>query len=244
MDTNEEIQAPDTRAEVIVQVSSEVWSETDASIGVPLLCAPAEEAPLAHEALENLRILFIEDDEEDGQIVIGHLRELGIKKIVWVRSAVHAIFQLREDKTLFPNILITELVLAGTNGIQLTAKLRGESDLSIRKLPVITITSTDSPSIYRRATKYEICAYLKKPVSTQALRTALFRAIEGKTIEPPLEFGRSWIDEAEDVEDSKSEELGHARARKTFLAWLFGTIIDIVRPWGRGDRQTNIDLST
>ena len=32
MDTNEKIQAPDTRAEVIVQVSSEVQPESDARV--------------------------------------------------------------------------------------------------------------------------------------------------------------------------------------------------------------------
>jgi CheY-like chemotaxis protein len=213
--------------DIPAQVSSKGQPESGAPIG----------APVAHEVLENLRILFVEDDEEDGQIIVGHLKELGIKTILWVHSAVHALFQLREDKALFPNILITELVLAGTNGIQLIAKLRAENDLSIRKLPVITITSTDSPSIYRRATKYDISAYLKKPVSTHALGTALLRAIEGKTIEPPLEFGRSWIDEAEDAEDADSEGTDQIVPPPSFANWLLNTLLDVVWPRRRRARK-------
>jgi len=246
MDTSEDVKTEASCGEVAAQVLSEGRLEGDASVSLSLRSALSVEGapPLAHEALANLRLLFVEDEEEDGQIIIGHFKELGIKKIVWVRSAVHALFQLREDKALFPHILITELVLAGTNGIQLTAKLRAERDPSIRKLPVITITSRDSPSIYRRATKYGICAYLKMPVSPHALRTALLRAIEGKIIEPPLEFGRSWIDVAEDAEDSGSEELGQSQERDSFLAWLFAKITGVVRPWQRSDRQRHIDLST
>jgi len=222
-----------------------VPAENAAAGGVPVadtIAAKADQAT-ANGDFEKLRILFVEDEEEDGQIIVSYLSELGVKEVVWVRSAVHALFQLREDKSLFPDVLITELVLSGTNGIQLIAKLRADGDPAIRRLPVITITSSDTSSIYRRATKYAISAYLKKPISLHGLRSGLLRVIEGKTIEAPLEFGRSWIDEAEDAEDSKSENAEQTDRRPGFLIWFSTTVLDFVWPSRRRTRNKHLDVS-
>jgi len=40
-----------------------------------------------NEVLAKLRVMLVEDEPEDGQIIVKHLTALGIKKIVWVRQA-------------------------------------------------------------------------------------------------------------------------------------------------------------
>jgi CheY-like chemotaxis protein len=195
------------------------------------------------EALAKLRVMLVEDEPEDGQIIVKHLSALGIKKVVWVKSAVQALFQLREDKDLFPDVLITELALAGTNGIQLLAKLRIDPDLTIRTLPAIVITSVDTPSIYRRATKQAISAYLRKPLADYALKQGLQRASERKVLDIPLEFGRSWLDEGDEIAEAKEGSGFDEPGPSTFVVWLLSVIFGQARSSTNTDSRHRVDTS-
>ena len=175
--------------------------------------------------LGDLRVLFVEDEEEDGQSIIESLNALGVKKIVWVRSAVEALFQLREDKKVFPDVLLTELVLAGTNGIQLISMLRSDTDTAVRTLPAIAITGADSTSVFRRATQQAISGYLRKPITQEALHAALLRAQDRQTMEGPQGSGRSWADQPGDTENTNEEASNEdgtdtEKRPRSFFGWL------------------------
>jgi CheY-like chemotaxis protein len=183
------------------------------------------EEPSAADAgrdFKSVCVLFIEDDEDTAALVSSDIRSLGIENIVRVATAAAAYFQLTEDKDLFPDLIILELVLPGMSGIQLLAKLRADPDLRIRNLPVVVLTEVDSSSVYQRVTNQSISAYLRKPVASGGLQTAITAALSGKIIEPPLAFNRSWIDEAEEEEDSRPEAAGGFSAFTRWIADLFG----------------------
>ena len=150
-------------------------------------------------------VLLVDDDEDTANLVIRSIEGFGITNVVRVATAATAYFQLTEDKELFPDLVILELVLPGMTGIQFLAKLRSDPDLRIRNLPVVVLTEVDSSSVYQRVTNQNIGAYLRKPVSAGALEVAIANTLSGKVIEPPLAFGRSWIDEIEDRQDSTSD---------------------------------------
>lgn len=210
---------------------------------------PETEGP-PRAPLGDLRILFVEDEEEDGQSIIEGLNALGVKKIVWVRSAVEALFQLREDKKVFPDVLLTELVLAGTNGIQLIAMLRRDTDAAVRTLPAIAITDadSDSASVFRRATQQAISGYLRKPITQEAIHAALLRAQDHKTVEGPQGSGRSWADQPGDTEDASAEASDEDRAAaekrpRSFFGWLASLFFPVSRAPAAKPPPDHIDLS-
>lgn len=150
------------------------------------------------------------------------MKAIGVKDVVRVATAATAYFQLTNDEELFPDLILLELVLPGMSGIQFLAKLRSDPDLRIRTLPVVVLTEVVSASVYQRVTNQNISAYLRKPVASGGLRTAITAALSGKVIEPPLAFGRSWIDDAEDEEDSRSDEESGSSWISRLFAGLFG----------------------
>lgn len=168
----------------------------------------------------DVRVMLLDDDQEDGERLIEALKEIGIKKIMWVKFAARAYYQLIEDQEMFPDILVTELVLTGSSGLSLLARLRSSDDELLKKLPAVVITINDNPNIFRRATNQNISAFLRKPASTAQLREALVRARTGHIIDIPLDFGRSWIDEIEDEQD-KAEALPQPSLFKRLLAFLW-----------------------
>ncbi len=167
-------------------------------------------------------VLLVDDDEDTAKLVMGSIKGFGITNIVRVATAATAYFQLTEDKELFPDFIILELVLPGMTGIQFLAKLRSDPDLRIRNLPVVVLTEVDSASVYQRVTNQNISAYLRKPVAAAALKTAITGALSGKVIEPPLAFGRSWIDEIEDREDSLPDVEEKQSWFRRIFAWFYG----------------------
>jgi CheY-like chemotaxis protein len=180
--------------------------ETGESIPPAADAAPNTAAPETAEALTpaidwaNTRVMLLDDEDEDGDLIVKCLAQLGITKVTWVKFAARAYYQLAEDREVFPDILILETVLAGTNGLQLLARLRTSPDEQMRNLPAVVITSQDAPNLYRRATNQNISGYLRKPVALGKLREALVRAKEGKFL--AADIGRSWID---DVEGAKAK---------------------------------------
>ena len=166
------------------------------------------------------RVLLLDDEAEDVELITRCLKEIGIHDIIRASSVQQAYFQLREDKDLFPDYLILELSLVGTNGIQFLAQLRAEKDERLRKLPAVVVTFLNSPEIYRRATNQDISGFLRKPVAKEQLRAALIKAKSGEYVARSLEFSRSWIDDIEESEDDSEESKS-----STFMEWvkrLFG----------------------
>lgn len=175
--------------------------------------SPAVEDPSANpEYWRDTRVMLLEDDQDDAALIESSLRAVGVREVVPVKSVSQAYYQLCEDTELFPDVLVLELVLAGSSGLTLLARLRSSPSEVMRKLPAVVVTHNDSPSVFRRAANHSISVFLRKPISTAQLRDALVRARTGKVVEMPLDFGRSWIDEIEDAED-KAE----AAPRPSFL---------------------------
>ena len=182
----------------------------------------------ANHDWNSFRVLFVEDEQEDGELIVKSLKDVGIRKITWVRAAPQAYFQMVEDKEMFPDVLIIELALAGTNGLQFLARLRADADPAIRELPAIAVTSVDTASIFRRATNQKICGYVRKPVSVMQLENALINARAKKVMDMPLAVGRSWIDDMEDDEDRAG-----ARKPKSALQRVLEAIFGTGKPAGK-----------
>lgn len=76
-----------------------------------------------------------------------------------------------------PAAIITDIMLPGMNGFELTAALR--ADARTREVPVIGLTANWTADIHSRAAAVHMCAILLKPFTPSHLVAELDRAIKG-----------------------------------------------------------------
>ena len=190
----------------------------------------AEEKPIVPVDYRSMCVMVVEQDEGTADLMIRTLKRLGVKTVVWVQTAKTAYFQLKQDKSLFPNVMIMELVLLGISGSQFLAKVRTDPEESVRKLPVIILTESDSSAAFQRALDKQVSAYLRKPIAPGGLEQALNDAVNGKIVEKVPIARKSWMDEVDETPAAKPEPRPSLLAR--LLAALFGT---------RSVREKNLD---
>ena len=189
------------------------------------------------DLIAHKRVLLVEDDQDTAQIITDHLKAMRVRDVYVVNNVDAAYFQITRDRELFPDIVLLELALPGTDGIQLLARLRAHKNPRVQNLPAVVITLLESPGIFRRAARQKVGAFLKKPISRDGLRIGMEEAFKGNIVEKPFSKPKSWLDEFEEDELLKKQDEIKAKAaakiaKKGFLVRLMSALI----PWsGRAD---------
>lgn len=178
------------------------------------------------------RVLLVEDERDIAELITKHLKAMRVRDVITVNNADAAYFTITKDRDLFPDIVLLELALPGTDGIQLLARLRAHKNPKINTMPAVVITMLESPSIYRRAARQKVGAFLKKPISMDGLRAGMEDAFKGVVVEQPFKHPKSWLDDLEEEElqakQQKVIDRAAAKARKQgFLVRLLSWLI----PW-------------
>lgn len=133
-------------------------------------------------------ILIVEDDRRIAELVEKNLAAVG-----FTCHAVHeGDLALREFQRLHPDLVVLDLMLPGLDGLEITRRLRGHSDVPILML---TAKATDADKILG----LELGAddYLTKPFSVQELVArvrALLRRSSGEVVREILVRGDLEID--------------------------------------------------
>jgi DNA-binding NarL/FixJ family response regulator len=178
------------------------------------------------------RVLLIEDDDDTTEILKQNLQTLGITKVNVATNAEGALSLLATDREMFPDVVVLELALIGMDGIQFLAQLRAHKSKRLQNLPAVVITMLDSPSIFRRAARQKVGAFLRKPVSTEGLKKGIEAALRGDVVEQPFSQPKSWLDHVDEQELKEKRESIKAKAaakaeKKGFWVWLLNTLV----PW-------------
>jgi CheY-like chemotaxis protein len=116
--------------------------------------------------LEPFRIVLVEDAEPDVFLVREALRQSGLEFELCVledgEKAAEFIAGLDRDQTLpCPDLLLLDLNLPRKDGEQVLARLRQSSRCA--HVPVLIVTSSDSPSDKARAARLGATEYFRKP---------------------------------------------------------------------------------
>jgi two-component system chemotaxis response regulator CheY len=115
---------------------------------------------------QNIRSLqfLITDDYESMRVMIAdHLKQLGVEKILLATSGTEAM-QIIKSKMGTPEeiqFLLTDLVMENGSGIDLVKAVREEG--SLKKLPVLMITSKSEVGLVIEAVKAGVNNYIVKP---------------------------------------------------------------------------------
>jgi DNA-binding response OmpR family regulator len=138
----------------------------------------------------NPRILVIEDDARIAELVSKNLLAAGYE-CDWVADGGHA---LAAFARLRPALVVLDLGLPGIDGLELTRRIRRDSDV-----PILMVTARGAESDKLLGLEIGADDYITKPFSTAELIArvrALLRRSTGTLTERVLEFGGLRIDPA------------------------------------------------
>jgi DNA-binding response OmpR family regulator len=130
-----------------------------------------EERP-ANEAAPS--VLIVEDERGTAQMYRIILEVEGYQVVV-AHTAAAAIAALEEEE---PDIMLLDVVLRGTSGLDLCRHIREEMELT--DLPIIIVSVRGSPDDVQAGFESGADAYLKKPVSQDELLEAVRRGLEAR----------------------------------------------------------------
>lgn len=117
------------------------------------------------EKLKDLRILVVEDDLDTQELLKTVLQRHGAE-VMAVESAAAALAELRRAK---PDVIISDIAMAGENGYELLRKVRALAPSEGGHIPAIALTAYAGLADRRRALLAGFQTHLSKPVEPDDL---------------------------------------------------------------------------
>ena len=111
--------------------------------------------------LKELTILYVTNKENDYQ-KINNILEIFFQKIVYTNNQKDALHIYSE---IFPNIILVDINLNDSNGIELIKKIRKKN----KSIPILVITKNKEVNNLIEAIKLNLVDYLLKPIDINKL---------------------------------------------------------------------------
>jgi DNA-binding response OmpR family regulator len=115
--------------------------------------------------LKELHILVVEDDDDGRELLVGYLKQ-HVKEVYSAQNGQAAVTLIKSKK---PDMVITDIMMPGIDGIELVAKLKKISP----DTPFIFITASKEKEILLRVIESRPNSFLTKPINTKALLSAM-----------------------------------------------------------------------
>ena len=113
------------------------------------------------------RVLLVEDHPELRKMVANALRRLGYELL----EAADGQTGISLASTERPDIVLLNLSLPGSSGVQVAKQLKGDSKTS--HIPIVACSGWDNEKIIKESLKAGIVEYLTKPVSTKTIEEVI-----------------------------------------------------------------------
>ncbi|HEV7681085.1 MAG TPA: PAS domain S-box protein [Pyrinomonadaceae bacterium] len=124
-----------------------------------------EPETFADQMLKGLRILIVEDDADTRELLTTILERCGAK----VRAVTSSNAALAEMAQGIPDVLISDIGMAGENGYDLIKKIRSLDQEQGGRVPAVALTAYATPADRRRALLAGFQTHLAKPVEPDEL---------------------------------------------------------------------------
>ena len=118
-----------------------------------------------NEKLKHLRILVVEDDADTQELLRTVLQQHGAE-VVAVGSAANA---WAEIECVKPNVIISDIAMAGENGYELIRKIRSLPAEAGGRIPAVALTAYAGVADRRRALLAGFQTHLSKPIEPDDL---------------------------------------------------------------------------
>jgi CheY-like chemotaxis protein len=126
------------------------------------------------ESVENLHILYVEDDPAHAEFTIRNFRKHQIgKEIIHVDDGLEALDYLfyrgkysDHESAPRPELIVLDLRLPKIDGLEVLKKIKEDEELHC--IPVIILTTSEADTDISRAYKYHANSYLQKPLDSSS----------------------------------------------------------------------------
>jgi len=162
-----------------INVQSELGKGTVFAVRIPFRLQPAEPLAADSAALDGRRVLVVDDNATNREILAHYLRGWGVEpdQADTARRAL-ALLHAAVDAARPFDAALLDLQMPGTDGPELAAQIKAEGVLAAT--PLVLLSSLGSTALPDGA-KTDFVLSLTKPVRYSLLRDALFQVIHGVT---------------------------------------------------------------
>jgi len=115
--------------------------------------------------LKELHVLVVEDDDDGRDILVKYLKQ-HVKEVYSAGDGQKAVELISSKR---PDIVVTDIMMPGIDGIELVAKLKKISP----NTPFIFITASKEKETLLRVIESRPNSFLTKPINTKALLSAI-----------------------------------------------------------------------
>lgn len=123
--------------------------------------------------VEDLRILVVDDNANIRRLITTILRSVNIKE---VRDAASGAEALEIMKSAPIDLVLSDYVMEGMNGAELTKRIRDEIDHDDTRVPIIIVTGYSEVARLNDAKLAGVNDFLAKPFTTKTLLQRITRA--------------------------------------------------------------------
>ena len=129
--------------------------------------------------LKGVAVLIVEDETDSRELLVAILEEYGARvRAVGSADAALGILDGNGDGFV-PDVLVSDVGMAGTDGFALVRELRSRPSERSRKLPAIAVTAYANPEDRVRALVAGYQNHVPKPVDANVLAAAIAKLVAG-----------------------------------------------------------------
>jgi len=184
------------------------------------------------------RILVVDDQRTNAEMVAGLLRNLGYE----VDIALDGETALALVRSSPPDLVVSDISMPGMNGYELCRRLRADAALAL--LPVVLITSTEAQTERIRGIEAGADDFLMKPVNWPELFGRVKRLLRVKALQDEIKSLNARLEERVRDQVTQLENLG--RLKRFFSRQVAEAIMaggeDALKPHRREITAVFLDL--
>jgi len=125
---------------------------------------------MQQELLKDLRILYVEDEEDVRRNAVEYLKRIA-KEVLEAKDGKEAIAIWRTER---PDIIITDINMPRLNGLDMARYIRSKD----QDVQIIIATAHTDTDYLMKAVELNLVKYLVKPITKEKLLGALSRSVE------------------------------------------------------------------
>jgi len=123
--------------------------------------------------LSQLTTLLVEPSKAQHKIIEGYLKDIGVSKVIWVRTGEQAVKNLGNESI---DLIITAMHLEDMTGTDLILKIRtGDTN---RNVPLMLVSSETSYRYLEPIRQAGVIATLPKPFKREQLEKSLYATLD------------------------------------------------------------------
>lgn len=140
--------------------------------------------------VHEMSLVLVEPSITQARIVVRHLHELGVRKVVVERRGEDALARMRAGP---PMLVLSAMYLPDMTGTDLIVAIRSDPELA--HVPFVLVSSETRPQLLDPVRQSGVCAILPKPYAAAQLEAALRTALDTVTADDSLEQAGIAIEE-------------------------------------------------